>query len=122
MTCPGVAKAAVSVRDGRLVADLVGRVPTRGDLRRALWSVLPGVMCPADVVGGSSTVSEPDTLTAMWAEIGGRLSSPNQSYWQDFSFLHVLTEAREAGLDVPDAVVVRCRTPEMLAAALAARR
>jgi hypothetical protein len=84
--------------------------------------VLPGVMCPADVVGGDSTVAEPDILTAMWAEISGRPVTPNETYWQDFSFLHVLAEAREAGLVVPDEDVVRCRTPEMLAVALAARR
>jgi hypothetical protein len=42
------------------------------------------------------------------------------SYWQDFSFLQVLAEAREAGLDLTDEQVVRSRTPQMLAAALTA--
>jgi hypothetical protein len=126
-TCPGVARASVAVRDGRLVASVVGDgapLPTPARLRRALWTVLPGVMCPAEFVAVDATVppdSDSDVLTAMWAEIAGRPASPRHSYWQDFSFLQVLAEAREAGLAIRDEDVVRCRTPEMLAAARAVR-
>jgi hypothetical protein len=59
-------------------------------------------------------------LAAMWAEIAGRPIGVDTSYWQDFSFLQVLAEAREAGLPIADEQVVRCRTPATLAAAMAA--
>jgi len=58
----------------------------------------------------------------MWGEIAGTAVGPRRSYWQDFSFLQVTAEAREAGLDVDDELVARCRTPEMRAAAPAAGR
>ena len=58
----------------------------------------------------------------MWSEVAGRPLGPGVSYWQDFSFLQVLAEAREAGLPISDQDVARCRTPRMLAAAVAARR
>ncbi|MFN2607589.1 MAG: condensation domain-containing protein [Acidimicrobiales bacterium] len=57
-------------------------------------------------------------LVAMWREVAGRPVGPATSYWQDFSFLEVVAEARAAGMAVPDEVVARARTPEVLAAAL----
>jgi len=60
-------------------------------------------------------------LAAMWGEIRGRPAGPGLRYWQDFSFLQVLAEARQAGLVIGDEEVVRSRTPDMLAAALTAR-
>jgi hypothetical protein len=128
--CPGVAEVAVEVRDGRLVAYVRadGSPPTLTELRHALWAVLPGAPWPAEAVVVESLAhwaGEPvsagadpgaEALTAMWAEASGRPVGPSDSYWQDFSFLRVLAEARETGLDLGDQQVVRCRTPEMLAA------
>jgi hypothetical protein len=57
-------------------------------------------------------------LAAMWGEISGRPVGPRTSYWQDFSFLQLLAEAREAGVAIGDEQVARSRTLEMLAAAL----
>ena len=140
---------AVAEGDGgerRLVAYVVAggdRPPTLGDLRRALWAELPGTVWPADLVVVEALVRGPDgrvdtaalpaprrdrpdpsptaaLLSAMWGEIRGQPVGPTQSYWQDFSFLDVLVEARQAGLAVGDEHVERSRTPEMLAATLAA--
>jgi hypothetical protein len=103
-----------------------GPPPTLTDLRRALWAVVPGAPWPAEAVVGDGVPlcagADPGavTLTAMWAEIGGRPVGPTDSYWQDFSFLRVLAEARQAGFDLGDQKIVRCRTPEMLAATLPA--
>jgi hypothetical protein len=127
--------------------------PTIADLRRTLWADLPGAPLPVALVvvdvlprlaGGDLDLDalpplptpagvggrriDPDplavTLAAMWAEIAGRPVDVDTSYWQDFSFLQVLAEAREAGLPIGDEQVVRCRTPRTLAAAMvaAARR
>jgi hypothetical protein len=108
----------------RVVSD-DGPPPTLARLRAALWAERPGAPWPAEVVvdGGPAPPSEVDPvgtmLVAMWQEISGRPVGPDSSYWQDFSFLQVLAEAREAGLVVDDDQVVRCRTPSVLAAALA---
>lgn len=145
--CPGVADVAVAVRpvEGSplLIAYVVveggHRPPALAELRRTLWAPLPGALWPAGVVvvdalprrgDGRLDVAGlplPDrsptldpgarVLTAMWGEIAGRPVDPRQSYWQDFSFLAVLAEAREAGIVIDDEHVARCRTPEMLAAA-----
>jgi len=127
------------------------RPPTPPELRRALWAGVPGAPWPADVivvdalphdargpvdlsasvlpdggVRGSGDPPEADpgagVLAAMWGEIRGRAAGVGMSYWQDFSFLQVLAEAREAGLEILDEQVVRCRTPEMLAVAMSAAR
>ena len=138
--CPGVAEAAVEVRDAggdpRLVASVVpdGAPPTLAQLRHALWAALPGSAWPAEAFladalpadPGSATPLDPtpaaeaEALTALWADAAGTARAPEQSYWQDFSFLPALAAARDAGLPVTDDQVSRCRTPEMLAAALAA--
>jgi hypothetical protein len=121
----GASQAAVAVRDGCLVAELVpdGSPPGLADLRRALWAELPGAPWPAQAfAGGVPLDGRPDPaatlLAAMWSAISGRAMGPDSSYWQDFSFLQVLAEAREAGLAVTDTQVVRGRTPAMLAAAM----
>jgi len=133
--CPGVTDVTVAVReDGRLVAYLApgaGPPPTLSDVRRTVWSQLPGAPWPAEAYVVDSLDALADgvplaegidpvatVLTAMWGEIGGRPVEPSTSYWQDFSFLRMLVEARESGLLIGDEHVVRCRTPEMLAASL----
>jgi hypothetical protein len=47
--------------------------------------------------------------------------APDATFWQDFSFLAVLAEARAAGIPISDEDVVRTRTLETLVAAVAAR-
>lgn|GEM_PF-4295792 len=125
--CPGVAEVDLAVHDGRLVAGVVpdGPPPSLVGLRRALWAEAPGAPWPAEAfAAGAPLDGTPDPvatlLAAMWSWIGGRALGPDASYWQDFSFLQVLAEAREAGLDVTDEQVVRGRTPAMLAAGLRA--
>jgi hypothetical protein len=59
-------------------------------------------------------------LAAMWTEIAGRPVDAGTSYWQDFSFLQLLAEAREAGLGLEDRHVVRCRTLAALTEAMVA--
>ena len=133
--CPGVSDVAVAVHDvdgeDRLVASIVpgdGPPPTLTQLRRTLWEELPGAPWPAHAVsaGGQALAADPHplatTLAAMWGEISGRSVGTTSSYWQDFSFLDVLAEARAAGIDVGDEDVVRCRTPEALALAVAVAR
>jgi len=149
-TCPGVAEAAVSIADHggdpRLVAHLVadGDPPTLAQLRQALWAALPGSAWPAEVLLVDTLPRGPDgrldptrlpaspraapatpdpaaaLLSSIWAGGAGFPPTPSSSYWQDFSFLPALGEARAAGLPLTDVQVGRCRTPEMLAAALAA--
>jgi hypothetical protein len=118
--CPGVAGVSLAVRDGRLVAEVIasgGEAPTLTRLRRALWEVLPGAMWPAEANVAPGTADPvASTLAAMWAERSGKRVGPQSIFWQDFSFLTVLAEA-----GIPDQHVVRCRTPEMLAAAMAGR-
>jgi hypothetical protein len=126
-----------------VVADGTGPPPTLARLRVALWADLPGTLWPAEAVvvdalvrrpdgtlddtdlpppGGGDDSPATDVLTAMWGEIAATTVGPRSSYWQDFSFLQVLAEARDAGLGVDDEQVSRCRTPEMLAVARAAGR
>ena len=123
--------------------------PALAQLRRALWDDFPGVLWPAEAVmvdvlprrrngridiaalpsarprgspgspGGADSSPGAVDLAAMWGEVRGRPAGPGMSYWQDFSFLQVLAEARDAGMVFGDDQVVRCRTPEMLAAAMA---
>ncbi|HTJ76664.1 MAG TPA: condensation domain-containing protein, partial [Acidimicrobiales bacterium] len=123
---PGVAEVAVVVEDGELVARVAAAgepPPTLAQLRQALWGALPGAPWPARAVLVDGTPLGPGPpatlLPAMWAELAGRPVAAGDSYWQDFSFLPVLAEAREAGLAITDQQVVRCRTPEMLATAMA---
>ncbi|MDQ2825962.1 MAG: hypothetical protein M3Y04_03175, partial [Actinomycetota bacterium] len=121
--------------------------PTLTALRGALWEALPGALWPSLAVTVEILPRLPDgrldvdrlpsldrpdpgveadddpvaaLLTAMWAKVAGRPVTPDTSYWQDFSFLQVLAEARQAGTAISDYHVVRCRTPRTLAAALAA--
>ena len=115
----------LAVRDGSLVAELAADGPPPGlaEVRRALWAELPGAPWPAQAfAAGAPLDGRPDPvatmLAAMWSAIGGTAVGPDSSYWQDFSFLQVLAEAREAGVAVTDEQVVRCRTPAMLAAAM----
>ena len=124
--------------------------PTLARLRHALWARLPGALWPAAAVvvvalprlpdgrldaaalpppgRPGSEPSDPDPhpvaalLSAMWGEARGRPARPGLSYWQDFSFLQVLTEARQAGVVITDEQVARNRTTETLAADLATAR
>jgi len=143
--CPGVAEVGIAVREQRLVAYVVPndeRRPTLGTLRCALWASHPGAPWPADAVFVDFLPRGPDGgvdlaavrpgapvedgndpgFEGLTAVLGGGWFTPQQSYWQDFAFLDVLADAREAGLVVADEDVVRCRTPEMLATATRARR
>jgi hypothetical protein len=144
-----VAVREVAGHGPRLVAYVVAdgeRPPSLAHLRDVLWATLPGTLSPAAVVTVDSLVRLPDgrpdldvlpapappaggrrdhdpvavLLAAMWSEVAGRAVGPSTSYWQDFSFLQAVAEAREAGLAFSDEQVARCRTPEMLATALAA--
>ena len=116
--CPGVAAVSVAVRDGRLVATVVpgaGAAPTLTRLRHALWAAVPGAVWPADAnVARGEVDPMASRLAARWAERSGKPVGPQSIYWQDFSFLPVVAEA-----GIPHQDVVRCRTPEMLAAAIA---
>ena len=140
--CPGVVDVALAVPDDdgdagrRLVAHVVPGAdpPTLAQIRAALWAEVPGVLWPADAVFVKDLASLAEigpclpgdddplavVLAAMWTELRGRPAGPGTSYWQDFTFLPVLAEAREAGLAIADGHVVRCRTPATLAAALRA--
>ncbi|MEO5678208.1 MAG: condensation domain-containing protein [Acidimicrobiales bacterium] len=143
---PGVAQAAVTAEanDGlpHLVATVVADTdppPSLARLRTTLWSALPGSPWPTavafvsdlprradghlDVTGAGGPAGPPaedaTTLAAIWSMARAESRGPGDSYWQDFSFLTTLAEARAAGLPITDDQVMRCRTPEMLAAALA---
>lgn len=118
--------------------------PSLAALRKALWKVLPGSPWPAAAVvvdrlphladgrldasalpgppalAGDRPDPQADLLASLWAEAGAGGAGPGASYWQDFTFLAALAEARAAGLVITDQQVSRCRTPEMLAAAIAA--
>jgi len=143
-----VAVAAVDTDDGpRLVAYVVADAstpPTLAQLRGHLWTALPGSPWPAEAIvvdrlgrlaDGRLVSTTPDAsihprvdapdasagvVTAIWAERRRVPTTLSSSYWQDFSFLGALAEARAAGLPVTDEQVARCRTPEMLGADLAA--
>lgn len=145
--CPGVAEVAVAVAvpragdtpgENRLVAYVVAdgeHRPTLAQLRHAAWATLPGTLWPAEAVivdslshlsSAAGTPARPEAdptaalLGAMWGEMAGRSTDPDQSYWQDFSFLQLLSEARQAGLAISDQDVARSRTLQTLAAAMAA--
>ncbi len=140
--CPGVDEVTVAVRAGgagedQLVAYVVGDggpPPTLAQIRHALWAERPGALWPAARVmvepseppppGGEAPDAEPlaRMLAAMCGEVAGRAEDSRRSYWQDFSFLQALAEMREAGFAIGDTQVVRCRTPEALAMALATAR
>ncbi len=144
-----VGVAVVDADDGpRLVAFVVADDddrPTLSGLRAALWAELPGSLWPARLVTvdalhrrpdgtldveamattGEHGAEDPDPaatlLAGLWSEARGEPMSTTDIYWQDFSFLTALAEARQAGLALTDEQLTRCRTPEMLAVALAAQ-
>lgn len=127
-----------------VVADGRRPPPSLAALREALWKALPGSPWPAAAVAvdrlpyladgrlDTSVLARPPAssdhppdpraalLSSLWAEAGAGAAAPAASYWQDFTFLAALAEARAAGLLITDQQVSRCRTPEMLAAAIAA--
>lgn len=131
----------------RVVAYVVAdgeRPPSLGDLRAAVWRERPGALWPAAAVvvdalpgradgqplpaPGPASAAAPGPLTAlgaalaaMWGELARRPVAPDATFWQDFSFLAVLAEARAAGIPISDEDVVRTRTLETLVAAVAAR-
>ncbi|HEX2048492.1 MAG TPA: condensation domain-containing protein [Acidimicrobiales bacterium] len=123
--CPGVAQVSLAVEADRLVATVVPagrRAPTLAQLRSAVWAARPGAPWPAEanlVHGVVDPVAS--ALAATWAEASGRPVGPRSVYWQDFSFLPALAQLRAQGMTISDQDVVRCRTPEMLAAAMALR-
>jgi len=136
--------------EDRLVAHLVPDrhpAPTLAQLRATLWAAHPGAPWPAEATilpvgatlprlgdgrvdtaavaaspNGPAGLGDDDAalLTALWADARQGPAAPDASYWQDFSFLRALAEARAAGLPLTDDQVAHCRTPQMLAAALAA--
>lgn len=141
---------AVTDEDGggpQLVAYVVADrhpPPTLAQLRTTLWAVRPGSPWPAAAVfvdalprridGRLDVDALPDPppeailepapdaglLTSLWSAARGEPLTPGATYWQDFAFLQALAEARAAGLAITDEQVARSRTPEMLAAAVAA--
>ena len=143
---PGVRDVRLAHRsddrgERRLVAEVAveAETPTPDGLRGTLWSTLPGYAWPASI----RSVSEPGAsgpaaaadggrvapgwersmLSTLWAEVLGLEElSPEENYWQAFSFLEALVRAREAGLPVPLEHVMRNRTLGTLAASLAASR
>ncbi len=144
-----VALAVVEGDEGpELVAFVVaepGAMPGLAELRATLWAAFPGSPWPASMVlvqrlprhadgrldptalrslaPATAAADPPDPraelITSLWAAATSRAVTPEANYWQDFSFLDALVEARAAGLPITDEQVSRCRTPEMLAAALA---
>lgn len=148
--CPGVSEVAVTVTDHTGEPTLTACVvpdrsppPTLAELRAVLWAALPGSPWPAAAVMVDTLPRRPDgslevavlpapkaiaeepaaaaaLLASLWSAYGGRPQGAGDSYWQDFAFLPAVAEARAAGLPITDEQVMRCRTPEMLAAALAA--
>jgi hypothetical protein len=148
-TCRGVAKARVTLGEDaagqpELVASVVPRAdrpaPTLPELRRHLWTRLPGCAWPARLVveehesprDGTTAAPpsgdrEPDAnatgreslLLALWAEAAGQLRGPQANYWQSFSFLDALAGAAGIGSDVDRRLVLRHRTVETLATAMA---
>ncbi len=121
--------------------------PTLAQLRATLWAAHPGAPWPAEAIilpvgetlprlgdgrvdadasaalaghPADATDGVAALLTALWADARQGPAAPDASYWQDFSFLAALAEARAAGLPLTDDQVAHCRTPQMLAAALAA--
>jgi hypothetical protein len=142
-SCPGVETVTLSVDAGaggqpHLVAHVratPGDHPALDDLRLAQWAALPGTPWPA--AASFSAPSGPDSgpdgarngdidavavrLVDGWGRVRGRPASVDESYWQDLAFLEALAVARQEGLAIDDEDVVRCRTPRVLAIAMAAR-
>ncbi|HEX8771357.1 MAG TPA: condensation domain-containing protein [Acidimicrobiales bacterium] len=151
--CPGLARVAIVVRedgDGRrrLVAYVVAAsgssAPALGQLRRHLWTKIPGYAWPAAMVTVDDLPEDVDpaqlpaplddrddsrgpdageaVLSALWAEAGGAGDiEPSRNYWQSFSFLDAVTAARQCGIDAGVRMVTRNRTVEALAVDLAAQ-
>jgi len=156
--CRGVRDVGVIV-----LPDLVGQpqlvacvvaggevAPTLGQLRRHLWSRIPGYIWPAQLAlvdalprraDGSlddhALVAEDDfrprwetgepprpeaaLLASLWARALGRERvGMDDGYWLSVPFLVAAAEARAAGLPVTGFLVVKNRTIEMLATAVAA--
>jgi len=105
--------AAVVVDRSRLAPG--GALPRRPDGRLDV-AALP----PPAAEGGGPPDPTASVLASLWGAAGTTAILPGTSYWQDFSFLGALAEARAAGLPITDEQVTRCRTPEMLAAAVGA--
>lgn len=116
-----------------LVARCPRPAPAVSRLRAAVWTRLPGYATPARVVStgppdeyplpepDESPLPEQSVLEALWTGApDAETASAPANYWQAFSFLEALALAREAGLPVPGPAVMRNRTVENLAAALAA--
>jgi hypothetical protein len=99
-------------------AVIVDRLPRRSD-GGVDRPALPPPDGRSDEDGDDALAS---LLVGMWGEIAGRRVEAATPYWQDFSFLQVLAEARAAGVGITDEDVGRARTLEGLAAAVAARR
>ena len=142
-----VAVTDAGVGGSQLVAYVVADrhpPPTLAQLRATLWAVRPGSPWPAAAVlvdalprgadglldldalpppppeAAREPAPEAALLTALWSSARGEPQTAAASYWQDFAFLQALAEARAAGLAITDDQVTRSRTPEMLAAAMAA--
>ncbi len=119
--------------------------PSLAALRAFLWSRLPGYAWPAHMVvttelpdpGGAETgersppghteeagqTEEAGRLAALWAEaLGVDEVEGTANYWQRFSFLDALAQARQAGIDMRDEQVTRNRTVAALGTELAAER
>jgi non-ribosomal peptide synthetase component F len=146
-SCPGVAAARVTLDEDaagqpELVASVVHSAnrpaPALPELRRHLWTRLPGCAWPARLVvedhelqrhetaaARPSEDREPDAtatsqetlLLALWAEAAGRPRGPQGNYWQSFSFLDALAAAAGIGSDIDRRLVLRHRTVETLATA-----
>ncbi len=126
---------ALGHRPEQLVAHVVpagDHPPNLAHVRARLWAELPGYAWPSAVVNvdgrrhPDADVSHPPEalfLAALWAEVLGidRVAL-DQNYWQRFSFLEVVTRARQAGVALSDEQVTRNRTIATLATDMAAER
>lgn len=153
--CPGVRHAEIVVTgsgpgDRRLVAHVVpedpSRPPTLDDIRRFLWTTLPGYAWPAELVvaeaphrgsghragtapprapGGPAdgVPGEARLLASAWADARSiDKADQTDNYWQSFSFLDALSEAQGSGVAVSAVQVTRNRTVQALAVDLATQR
>jgi hypothetical protein len=155
--CRGVGEVAVVGRhddphDPRLVAYVVAdgqSAPTLAELRRCIWTELPGYAWPADLVVVPSLPRRPDgqvdtaglpapeaapvpgqaapptyeegVLAASWADAAGaERVHVTEDYRQSFSFLEAISRAYQGGLPVTGQQVMSNRTIETLSAAMAA--
>lgn len=136
--------------DQRLVARVVpeepSRPPTLEELRCFLWTELPGYAWPAELVvvdgrhsGNAASTSaagrsspgaragdalgDERLLASAWADArGGDDARAEDNYWQSFSFLDALADARESGLAASAEQVARNRTVQALAADVTSER